>query len=657
MAESDPRPIRPFGKTASRHDFDTEEDPLVELARIVSEDRTPEGRRPERAPPPPLREEAVQPAPAAHGSRPADLEAELLQELESSFAPRGAPNTGAPRAPASTRPHASLGEPRLDRHSPQAGREHRQDPDYVATPLPGTRTAPAEVPSVARPDSARPSRAASPGPVLGGAPVEHDRGDQSTRLPLRRRDRPLEGDRETDLRRSASLPAAGWNNVIGDSDDAEHGHLHGEAHRDAYRKELRASLDDGERSRGARATGAHDHDTGTLSELEPTYSDPSFGPGWEGSDSEDDAVDAPRVAAVRSGGGRTAQQARRSRRGLLAAAGVLGVLILGGGVMALWGRGEEAPSGPPPIIAAPSGETKVAAPEAQVAEGEAAGEAVYNRVAGAPAPADEQVVEGAEEPREISRIVLPPPQAESDEALVKPVGDEAAGPTEVAANAGGSSEAVAIGPRRVRTYTVRPDGTITASGAAPAPAPAPQVAMATPTTIEPVRVATTSITVDDAGGGTPGAAPPAAPAPEAAAAAAPVGTEATAAEPPAAPAAEEAVPPVSEPAAEPAVAADPPAEVASVAPAETQAAAPVSGGYVVQVSSQRSMAEAQSSLAAAKQRFSSIIGNLPSDVQEADLGEKGIYYRARVGGWETRAEAVEVCEALQAAGGSCFVTR
>lgn len=77
----------------------------------------------------------------------------------------------------------------------------------------------------------------------------------------------------------------------------------------------------------------------------------------------------------------------------------------------------------------------------------------------------------------------------------------------------------------------------------------------------------------------------------------------------------------------------------------------------MQVSSQRSMNEAQSALAAMKQRYASIVGNLESEVLEADLGDKGVYYRARIGRWDSRAEAIEVCEALQAAGGSCFVTR
>ena len=38
MAGSDPKTNRALGQTSDRGDIDAEEDPLVELARIVSED-------------------------------------------------------------------------------------------------------------------------------------------------------------------------------------------------------------------------------------------------------------------------------------------------------------------------------------------------------------------------------------------------------------------------------------------------------------------------------------------------------------------------------------------------------------------------------------------------------------------------------------------
>jgi hypothetical protein len=44
------------------------------------------------------------------------------------------------------------------------------------------------------------------------------------------------------------------------------------------------------------------------------------------------------------------------------------------------------------------------------------------------------------------------------------------------------------------------------------------------------------------------------------------------------------------------------------------------------------------------------------DVQKADLGAKGIYYRVRVG-QPTRDQAVALCEQLRTAGGDCLLAR
>jgi cell division septation protein DedD len=69
------------------------------------------------------------------------------------------------------------------------------------------------------------------------------------------------------------------------------------------------------------------------------------------------------------------------------------------------------------------------------------------------------------------------------------------------------------------------------------------------------------------------------------------------------------------------------------------------------------MDQAQSAYAAAQGQFPSVLGSLSPQIQEANLGEKGIYFRVRVGPWASRDEAIGVCESLKAAGGSCFVTQ
>jgi hypothetical protein len=92
-------------------------------------------------------------------------------------------------------------------------------------------------------------------------------------------------------------------------------------------------------------------------------------------------------------------------------------------------------------------------------------------------------------------------------------------------------------------------------------------------------------------------------------------------------------------------------------PAAPARAASVSGGggYLVQVSSQRSEAEAQTSYRSIKSKYASVIGSQPSLIRRADLGDKGTYYRAMVGPFGTREQAIQVCTSLKAAGGACVV--
>jgi cell division septation protein DedD len=99
-------------------------------------------------------------------------------------------------------------------------------------------------------------------------------------------------------------------------------------------------------------------------------------------------------------------------------------------------------------------------------------------------------------------------------------------------------------------------------------------------------------------------------------------------------------------------------DLLTAAPAQEPVPPPATGGdggYLVQVSSQRSEDQALASFASMQSRFPSILGGIRPTIQRADLGEQGIYYRVRIGPWTSRAEATEVCERLQAAGGDCFV--
>ena len=104
-------------------------------------------------------------------------------------------------------------------------------------------------------------------------------------------------------------------------------------------------------------------------------------------------------------------------------------------------------------------------------------------------------------------------------------------------------------------------------------------------------------------------------------------------------------------------AAEPRTRVAATAPAQPAAPAPSSGGYVVQVSSQRNEADAQASYKALQGKFPTVLGSREPLIKRADLGEKGIYYRAMVGPFGTPEEASQFCGSLKTAGGQCVVQR
>ncbi|WP_328516520.1 SPOR domain-containing protein [Tardiphaga alba] len=81
-----------------------------------------------------------------------------------------------------------------------------------------------------------------------------------------------------------------------------------------------------------------------------------------------------------------------------------------------------------------------------------------------------------------------------------------------------------------------------------------------------------------------------------------------------------------------------------VAPAST-------GGYVVQISSQRSDADARASFKALQGKYPSVLGSRSAVIKKADLGDKGTYYRAMVGPFGSADEALQFRKNLEAAGG------
>jgi len=98
-----------------------------------------------------------------------------------------------------------------------------------------------------------------------------------------------------------------------------------------------------------------------------------------------------------------------------------------------------------------------------------------------------------------------------------------------------------------------------------------------------------------------------------------------------------------------AVVAPPPARPA------TEPSTGSTGGFVVQLSSQKSESEAQSAFRSLQAKFPNELGDRQPIIRRADLGSKGVYYRTMVGPFASSQEAIQFCSSYKAAGGQCMV--
>jgi hypothetical protein len=302
----------------------------------------------------------------------------------------------------------------------------------------------------------------------------------------------------------------------------------------------------------------------------------------------------------------TEDQSRKSRRGgMITVAVVLALAVVGtGAAFAYRTYVGSARSGEPPIIKADPGPNKVIPPSQSA---DTSGKLIQDRMAGG---STEKLVSREEAPIDPSksgpRVVFPPlnqnanpPSTASVAPNTKPLAGTGNG------TLGGDE------PRKIRTFAVRGDQ----------PDPA----------------------------ATPVAKPAAAPTrPPAAAVASNANASANA--------------PLSlSPQAAPPAPADTHTRVASTSSAPQQIAPPAASGgggnYLVQVSSQRNEADAQASFRSLQGKFPSVLGSRAPLIKRADLGDKGVYYRAMVGPFGSPDEASQFCGNLKSAGGQCVVQR
>jgi len=114
---------------------------------------------------------------------------------------------------------------------------------------------------------------------------------------------------------------------------------------------------------------------------------------------------------------------------------------------------------------------------------------------------------------------------------------------------------------------------------------------------------------------------------------------------------QQSLPPVS---TQPATATPAPTAPEAAAPVKkTAPSASAAGGYVVQLAAFRDEPTAQSEFRKLQKKHPALAGLSP-DIQKADLGAKGIYYRLR-GGYMDKTKAADLCARLKAEGQACLV--
>jgi len=325
---------------------------------------------------------------------------------------------------------------------------------------------------------------------------------------------------------------------------------------------------------------------------------------------------------------------------VIAAVLALGVVGTAGafGYRALFGT---TGSLPPPVIKADTAPTKVVPPSKSEPQ---SNKLIYDRVGDR--GSNEKVISREEQPIDLAKT-----QPIAPSAVGAASGSQ---PANVLADA--SVPASQDQPKKVHTIAIRPDGQPQAAD--PAPPPPARVASAPPPPrptpapeprpAPPQRLASAPpIATADVETAMPAARPPGS-APARTAAAMPTRNAPLSLSPDGSAAARQPV------RSEPMQTASAPAASARIAPPAATGAA---GSYAVQISSQRSEAEAQTAFRSLQGQYPSQLSGRDPIIRRADLGAKGIYYRAMVGPFASSADASGFCQSLKTAGGSCLIQK
>ena len=403
-----------------------------------------------------------------------------------------------------------------------------------------------------------------------------------------------------------------------------------------------------------------------LPSLEDTK--PALRPSFDAEDLDSLAFEPP--APTPGGAGATAESVResmasrppRARNWGLKVGGLIAAAAVMAGAVVVFKVGGRTHSGTPPLILASTTPTRVAPPsEATIRTANETG-ALLTRDTAQPTPTPPKLVNPPEAPVDLaarpapaaassaaaspaastspaaSAAPAPGVSAEGDASPVAPSSDTPIVATKSAAALPLSP--VGADPNRVKTISVRPDGTLISSGyesaTAQKPAPSP-----TPTSLKATTVADA-----ESEAATPAVALPTKLSPPKAAARVVARTPTTA--------------PADDGAGPAPVAPKPrkPAPVAEAAPTTDDAnAAPeaASGGYAVQLAAPRSESEAKALIRRLQSRYSDALGGTALGVRKAQRDGEPIY-RVRAGGL-SRAAASAMCAKVKSAGGDCYVAK
>lgn len=82
-----------------------------------------------------------------------------------------------------------------------------------------------------------------------------------------------------------------------------------------------------------------------------------------------------------------------------------------------------------------------------------------------------------------------------------------------------------------------------------------------------------------------------------------------------------------------------------------------SGSAVLQIGAYKSQADAEAAWKVYKAKHAALLSGYGYDVQQADLGEKGVWYRLRIAGFASKDVAVAMCDRLKTDGGACILSK